>query len=305
MRVKKRGGSHRKRVALAGMTAIASAALFAPLLVPATPTAKVLFGGDMMFDRYIRIVMEQRGEDFILSCMKDRLRDADLVVANLEGPITDAPSVSATSTVGDPYNMTFTFPPSTASFLKEQGVGLVDLGNNHILNLGYKGYRATRSYLDKAGVGYFGDVPGDVTVADKEIRGIHLTFISFNQFGGSAKEAIRRVREAREAGELPVVFAHWGEEYEAATESQKELAHEFVDAGAELVVGAHPHVAQEHEVYDGKYIYYSLGNFIFDQYWEENVRRGLLIEVSFTANGVSSVREMSVELERDGRTCPL
>ena len=77
----------------------------------------------------------------------------------------------------------------------------------------------------------------------------------------------------------------------------------IVDAGAEIVIGSHPHVVEESELYRDKYIYYSLGNFIFDQYWNDDVRRGLLLKVWFTENGVARVQEIPIQLERDGRTC--
>lgn len=270
----------------------------------AEPQAHVVFVGDMLFDRYIRTTMENRGEDFIFSCLGGLLENADIVVGNLEGPITQFPSVSATSTVGDPYNMTFTFAPQTAKLLKRNGISAVNIGNNHILNFGWAGYESTLQYLNAAGLGYFGDVYGRTYVYAKEIQGVRIDLINYSEFGGSSRATIAGITAAREAGQMPIVYAHWGEEYAMATEMQKKLAHEFIDAGAELVVGSHPHVVQEHDVYQGKHIYYSLGNFIFDQYWDKSVRKGLLIDVTFTKNGVESVREIPVELQRDGRTCP-
>jgi poly-gamma-glutamate synthesis protein (capsule biosynthesis protein) len=72
-----------------------------------------------------------------------------------------------------------------------------------------------------------------------------------------------------------------------------------------MVIGSHPHVVEEHELYKGKYIYYSLGNFIFDQYWDDAERDGLLLRVVFDPSGVQSVREIPIELEHDRRTCLL
>jgi poly-gamma-glutamate capsule biosynthesis protein CapA/YwtB (metallophosphatase superfamily) len=139
---------------------------------------------------------------------------------------------------------------------------------------------------------------------------VPLAFIGYNQFQSfvdGAWEASTTteasVRAAREQGYFPIVFAHWGEEYVPAGERQKRLARAWIDAGAEMVIGAHPHVVQEHEEYAGKHIYYSLGNFIFDQYWEDAVRNGLLVEVRIGKNGVEEVREIQTRLERDRRTC--
>jgi poly-gamma-glutamate synthesis protein (capsule biosynthesis protein) len=81
------------------------------------------------------------------------------------------------------------------------------------------------------------------------------------------------------------------------------LAKEFVAAGADLVIGAHPHVVQESEVIHGVPVFYSLGNFIFDQYWTGAVRSGLGVAVLFTKDGVMNVEQIPFSLMSDRRTC--
>ncbi len=285
-----------------------------PITVAPRPIARatILFGGDMMFDRYIRSVTERKGGDFIFSCLDPLLKNEDLVVANLEGPITNNSSVSVGTTPGSDKNFIFTFPIATAELLYTHNVRMVNIGNNHIENFGADGVRATMSVLQAARVGYFGD-PIDRTVDARDINGVSLAFISYNEFGPStgsgqaaASTTIRQIQEAREQGKLPIVYTHWGIEYATTSaERIRTLARAFVDAGAEIVFGSHPHVAQEREFYSGKYIYYSLGNLIFDQYWYEDVRQGLMVRVVFDAHGVQYVEEVKVELMRDGRTCPV
>ncbi|MCE9541589.1 CapA family protein [Candidatus Kaiserbacteria bacterium] len=270
------------------------------------PQARIVFGGDMLFDRTIRVAADAKGGDFIFSCIEPLFTDADLVVANLEGPITANPSVSVDSHVADGNNYTFTFPVSTAKLLYAHNVRVVNIGNNHISNFLAEGVRSTMQYLDDAGVQYFGD-PFAQKTATTSINGVRLAFVNFNQFERASTEEITvgQIHEARANGFLPVVYTHWGEEYVPATDYEKTLAHEFINAGAEMVVGSHPHVIQEHEIYAGKHIYYSLGNLFFDQYWNADVRTGLLLDVTFTKNGVRGVEERRVELERDRRTCPI
>ena len=82
------------------------------------------------------------------------------------------------------------------------------------------------------------------------------------------------------------------------------MAHQFVDAGAAAVIGSHPHVVAEHETYKGAPIYYSLGNFIFDQYFSSAVRRGLLLKLTLNANGIIDVQEIPVVLSKDKTVCP-
>ncbi len=271
------------------------------------PEVTVLFGGDMMFDRSVRQYMEQYGDDHVFSCIVDVLNKPDLVVANLEGPITDNPSISVGSTPGDSNNFTFTFPPSTAALLARHNVRLVNLGNNHMLDFGWDGFSQTKQRLEAAGVGYFGSVGDDVSVYSTDTHGVPLSFVNFNEFAHSSTDMIyhisRRIGSESDAGRIVVVYTHWGEEYVPATERQKALARDFVDAGADIVIGSHPHVVQEHELYEGKHIYYSLGNFVFDQYWEDAVRAGLLVEVSFDRNGVKTTRDIPIRLDRDRRTC--
>lgn len=265
--------------------------------------AEIIFGGDMMFDRYIRTVSEREGGDFILSCIAPVLQEADLVVANLEGPITGNASMSVGSAIGAPENFTFTFPASTATLLKRHNIGLVNLGNNHIMNFGESGVRETMVALSEAGVGFFGS-PLMSALVRQEVEGVRIEFVSYNEFGGMGeKAAINQIQFARENGYLPVVYTHWGEEYVPAHERDKELARRFIDAGAEIVIGSHPHVIQEHEEYRGKHIYYSLGNLVFDQYWNEEVRTGLLLKITFNKSGIERIEEIRTELQRDGQTC--
>ncbi len=276
-------------------------ALPAPSFPPAQAT--IIFGGDMMFDRTVRQAIDARGGDYIFSCLDDTLRQADAVVANLEGPITDDPSISVGSKPGDDLNFTFTFATSTATLLARHHVTAVNLGNNHILNFGVDGASSTIRYLRDAGVGYFGD-PIEHAVFEDTVHGINIAFVGYNEFGGAASTTRAQIRAERVRGYLPIVYTHWGIEY-ATTSPQyvRDLAHSFVDAGAMMVIGSHPHVVEDHETYHGVPIYYSLGNLIFDQYWNNDVRHGLLLFVLLNDEGVASVRPIPVELEHDRRTC--
>ena len=286
-----------------------------PRFASAPPRAEILFGGDMMFDRFIRSKMEKNGGDFIFTCLEPLLRNADMVIANLEGPITHHASVSIGTTPEEVENFAFTFPTSTARLLARRNILAVSTGNNHIRNFGSQGAEETAQYLREAGVGFAGDAPHPESF-ETSIRGVPFALISYNEFSagyGSASTTLKGIAAARARGYLPVVFAHWGVEYATTSSAySRELAHSFIDAGAEIVVGSHPHVVQEHEVYlpagrqgGGKHIYYSLGNLIFDQYWNDEVRAGLLLDVVFGKNGVEWVTTIPVELLRDGRTCPV
>ena len=261
----------------------------------------------MMFDRTIRTTIDQKGGDFIFSCIDPTLQGSDIVVANLEGPITATSSRSVGSAIAAPDNYVFTFPTTTAPLLAAHHIGVINLGNNHILNFGSDGVRSTESALTDAGVRYFGD-PLVQTVAVTSVHGISLAFINYNEFepSSTASTTVAQIRQAKASGEIPVVYTHWGIEYATTSpEYVHVLAHEFVDAGASIVIGSHPHVVEDHEVYNGANIYYSLGNFIFDQYWSDAVTHGLMLQVTLGTSGVQTVKEIPVVLQHDRRTCPV
>jgi poly-gamma-glutamate capsule biosynthesis protein CapA/YwtB (metallophosphatase superfamily) len=267
----------------------------------------------MMFDRSIRQAANAQGGDFLFNCLDDTLSQADATVANLEGPITDNPSRSVGSSVGEPDNFVFTFAPSTAALLAAHHITAVNLGNNHIENFGASGVASTISYLQAANVGYFGQ-PVDahaLLAANTAVlvsNGVHIALINYNEFDQSSSVAktIAQIAAAKRAGNTPVVYTHWGVEYQAvAPQYVRDIAHQFADAGAAIVIGSHPHVVEDNEVYHAVPIYYSLGNLIFDQYFSEAVTHGLMLKVTFSDKGVQKVQEQYVALGRNRQTCPV
>ncbi len=275
-------------------------------LKSAIQSVTIIFGGDMIFDRSIRAAMKEKGDDHVFSCIHDLLQSADMVVANLEGPITSSPSQSVGSEVGGDGNYTFTFPTSTAELLFRHNIRLVNIGNNHIMNFGRDGLAETKKWLSAAGVLYFGepDLGESERVERVSIHGVPISFVNWSDWTSDKTDhTVAQVRKEADAGRVVVVYTHWGDEYVPPLPRVQQLAHSFIDVGAAIVIGSHPHIVQEHEAYSGKYIYYSLGNFVFDQYWDESVRRGLLLRVSFTPTGVSSVEEIPIDNQTDRRTC--
>jgi poly-gamma-glutamate synthesis protein (capsule biosynthesis protein) len=271
----------------------------------ALKTVTLIFGGDMIFDRSIRTAMRKRGNDFPLAPLKDLFAKSDLVVANLEGPITENVSKSEGSVIGSRENYFFTFDPSVAEALKDAGVSMVNLGNNHILNFGEDGVAQTKKYLEEAGIGYFG-APTDTgnRYWIREVNGMQIAFVNYNQFVSNGKEkALADIAEAKSKSDFVVLYTHWGKEYVPALQSVKDLAHEFVSAGADLIIGSHPHVVQEHEIYHEKTIYYSLGNLVFDQYDSEETKNGLLVRASIDVKTKAvSIEEIPVNLKSNGQT---
>ncbi len=279
----------------------------APSTSPAAEEIRILFLGDLMFDRTIRQAAQKNSNNFIFAKITELLMANDLVVANLEGSITDDPSISLGTEPGSSKNYFFTFDPSLANTLFDNNIRLVNLGNNHILNFAQTGLDATKKYLNGAGVSYFGTPGGEGSVV-KNIKGVKIAFVNYNQFSGSAaaeqSATLEEIKKVKTQAKALVVYAHWGTEYDSApNEAVKNLAREFISAGADLVIGSHPHVIQSSEEYQGKKIYYSLGNFVFDQYFSEAVRQGLGVVVKVNSqNKQIDFEEKKLYLQTNGQT---
>ena len=135
------------------------------------------------------------GEEYLFSCVDSLLKEHDLVVGNLEGPITTKRSTSMDTRIGSPENYYFTFPTSTASLLFRHNIKIVSIGNNHINNQGAEGIVATKHFLASSSVMYFGGLQNDSPLQRTSIKGIEISFINYNQFGGLHQKEIARMKE--------------------------------------------------------------------------------------------------------------
>lgn len=272
-------------------------------------STKILFVGDLMFDRGIRYVAEKnKSNKFIFAKIEKILQSTNLVVANLEGTITNNKSISLGTVPGSTKNYFFTFDPSVPVTLFNENIRIVNLGNNHILNFEKDGLEQTKKYLEQAQIGYFG-APGSQKTITTEINGIKIAFVSYDQFANfSLTENVaavqNEIKNAKNNADIIFVYCHWGIEYKKTPgEEQIRLAHQFIDAGADAVIGSHPHVTQTVEEYNGKRIYYSLGNFVFDQYFSEDVRNGMGVIISIDKNTKQlSFQEKNFYLDINGQT---
>ncbi|MDO8515953.1 MAG: CapA family protein [bacterium] len=238
--------------------------------------------GDIMLDRFVETMMQKYGEDHPFKKLEDTLRGVDAVLGNLEGPIMhDHVQTQMTS-----YQ--FSFASSTRMLLRKNNFQILALGNNHGYDHGKEGYVETREYLAEVGITAVGHpyASGASSTATKIIKGQRFAFASFNATNphfpvGDATATVAALRAANPDAFL-VASLHWGEEYELnQSEAQRSLAHELIDAGADVIIGTHPHVVQGIEEYKEKLIFYSLGNFIFDQYFSEDTQKELMVKIEF------------------------
>ena len=229
----------------------------------------------------------------------DTLKKADIVFGNLENPsIKNCPI----------HNGGFTFCTTyqIADGLTFAGVDVVTLANNHAGNYGQKGVEETAAYLKENGI----LVTGMGELAAKEVNGTVFGFLGFEYvFKPANPKHLELVKKSDPLVDVLIVGVHWGDEYKSkANDLQRNLAREFIKNGADVVVGHHPHWVQTIECFDmyqgvkgdppsvwavsatkendgcppnSKPVYYSLGNFIFDQMWSEETKKGIVVELTF------------------------
>ncbi len=245
-----------------------------------------VFGGDMMYDRYVNHIFKNVGFNHIFDNLdKTLFADKDIAFANLEGPVSDKP-------ITDDYperSLVFNMPPETISTIKNLGLNGVSLANNHTLNAGASGFATTQNLLKNAGTKYGGSQNGfddsNIVRYDTEIP-ISIITVDYLAFSNNAK--INTVIKAeKDLDRFVIVFPHWGEEYSLThNATQENAAKSWIDAGAELVIGSHPHVVQDVGIYNNKPIIYSLGNFVFDQTFSKDTQEGLIIGGKITETGL-------------------
>ena len=251
------------------------------LLAQKKPTpVTILNFGDMMLDRNVRAQINKNGAEYPFAQIKDFLQGNDIVVVNAEGPFTYNKSITIGVKNGP---LSFTFDPAILSTLKNLGFTLLGLANNHTLNFGVAGFKQSTTSIENAGLNWFGDpLNKKVYPYITEIRGEKIAFIGYHEFAYQGGDKIlQAIKDAKAESDFVLVYPHWGEEYKMDfTQNQQEVAHAFIDAGADVVIGTHPHVVEPIEVYKNKAIFYSLGNFIFDQAQTGPTSRGLVVKVS-------------------------
>ena len=269
---------------------------------------RILFGGDVMFDRYIRQVANDKGYNFIFQEIAGHLLDKDLVVVNLEGPITPFDSMSIRTEIGTRNNYVFTFDPDVINTLLEYNIKVANIGNNHILDFGQAGLNQTKQLLSSNDINYFGNTgmtDNSMRSSIIELKGKKIAFVNYNQFVDKGLETtLDDINQLKDRTDFIIIYTHWGNEYtKSVTQPLRKAAHQLIDAGADLIIGSHPHVVQEKEVYQEKTIYYSLGNFVFDQYFSEDTQKGLLVElvVDIESNEIN-FHEYPIILLQNGQT---
>lgn len=240
----------------------------------------LLFAGDVLLSDHVLNAYDKAGgiQGVLDEGIRKQIRGADIFMVNQEFPFS-----SRGAAVAD-KQYTFRLPPSRVNLLKEMGIDVVTLANNHILDFGTDPLIDSGTTLDVAGIDYVGageNLERAKKLLLRRVNGTTIGYLGASRVYMDAswaatagrpgvfstydpRDLVAEIEAAREVCDYLVVYVHWGIERDTKPqEYQRTLAMNYIDAGADLVVGSHPHVLQGVEYYNGKPILYSLGNFVF------------------------------------------
>jgi AmmeMemoRadiSam system protein B len=230
------------------------------------------FVGDVMLDRGLRTWMYQNTTAYPWEEVIRFLMGADLVIGNLEGTVSEAASIA---TEEPPFRFTFSIE-AMEELLKHLDV--VSLANNHTRDRDFDGELETQGHLNTLGLEWF----GGYATTEPVYRHKNISLVGFHEFGTDVERALETIRTEKALGQFVIVLPHWGWEYiPEPQDGQHELSQHVVDAGADFIIGAHPHVIQGIEIVDDTPVVYSLGNFIFDSF-EPGTEHGLSVTLHFS-----------------------
>ena len=266
---------------------------------------KILFAGDLMLDRGARINIESNSIDYLFNDVKNLLNSSDVTIANFECVACD--------TSLKPINKKFTFRANREwlTSLHNNGVTYLNLANNHSLDFGEEGIKQTANYLKQysiKSIGYYPDnnskyLPTIIEMKGNRIAVFSSTFLKQNNNSVNNENAFAlsdRIKIFKKTHPSFLIFVclHWGIEMELKpTLLQIEQAHLIINAGADAIIGHHPHVVQTIEVFKNKYIFYSIGNFIFDNNSAPS-NRGIFTDFSLSKGKIASVQIIPFNIVR-------
>jgi poly-gamma-glutamate capsule biosynthesis protein CapA/YwtB (metallophosphatase superfamily) len=262
--------------------------------------ARLLFGGDVMLDWGIKDTIEKYGPEYSLKYLKNFLSAFNYRFCNLESPIT------ADGEIHPEKKYVFRGNPEHIELLKYAGINGIGLANNHALDMGKTGLINTIEILKSNNINTTGAgadmeearMPATVIINNIKIAILAYAGIAYeNSFAGKGTPGIAPARPDFIAADIKklrpdfdfiLISIHWANEYsEYPTEKEIKLGHHIIDSGADAVIGHHPHIFQGIEIYKGKPVFYSLGNFIFGSV-NEDAGENILVELSLEKKKIRS-----------------
>jgi gamma-polyglutamate biosynthesis protein CapA len=264
--------------------------------------------GDIMMGRNIENVIKEHGEQYLFRYMESYLKNADYVSGNFEHPVLIEEEQNYEK--ADKYIHLSTNKEAVQA-VKDAGFTVMNLANNHMMDYSEKGLNDTVNIFREKELSFVGageNMQQAKNIVYNDVNGIRVATLGFtdayvdgfiveeNQPGVLSmnpdmlfNQIIDAKNSKRGNADLVVVHAHWGQEYDdEPSPRQQELGRAMVEAGADIIVGHHPHVLQSFEVYKDGIIFYSLGNFIFDQGWTRT-KDSALVQYHLDTSGTATV----------------
>lgn len=254
-----------------------------PNTPPPTPDTQLIFTGDIMLARAVEWSIKEKGVNYPFEIWNaTSFTDADAVIGNFEGTIRDTEHIEQTNV------MAFDTLPEYIQPLANAGFTHLSLSNNHADDFGQATTDFTRSTITETGMIPFGDPFASENFVAHIDRDIPVSLIGFHAFNEETNGVVEVIRSEDSAGNFVIIYPHWGVEYNHEPSlSQTTAAQIWIDAGADLIIGAHPHVVQSTEIIDGVPVIYSLGNFLFDQDFSRATQIGAVADVTISASEIT------------------
>lgn len=254
--------------------------------------------GDIMLSRGVGRKIQKEGFDYPFNHISPLLQSADLAMGNLESLI------SSRGTAAAGKEITFRAALEVVYGLKNAGIDVLSLANNHAVDYGPEALLESMDILAHNGIAYIGAGANAAAArrpANFTLKGINISFLAYSSRFHMVQEArpdqpgiavtqgdtiVQDIKEAKKWADIVIISFHWGWEYSDHPDQEtRDLAHQVVEGGADLIIGHHPHVIQGVEWYQGSLICYSLGNFIFDQRGSRS-RQGLILRCQIGKDGI-------------------
>jgi len=281
----------------------------APASQTATTSVSFLAVGDINLSRNVASEIEkQKNTNYPFLQMADILKSTDFNFANLESPMSN----NAKNDVIGGHSLVFAAPGEDVNALITNNFKILNLANNHAMDQGLNGLLFTKKYLNTVDIKTDGtgenldEAWQPAVVAATGSFGMQICFVgasyaSINDGGKTRNDYVARMEDldklktaittAKAECDFTVATMHGGIEYTRTPNNlQTTFAHAAIDDGADIVIGAHPHWVQTIEKYNGKYIFYSLGNFIFDQAWSQDTSEGLTLKITISKNTLTNTQ---------------
>lgn len=273
---------------------------------------RLIFTGDVMLSRAVRRqILKARDPALPFRKMAPMLRASDIAFINLESPFSDRGRYREGGLI-------FHAAPDMIAGLKLARIAVASTANNHSRDCASHGVEFTVVWLRAHGIQAVGSAESSAAAHKGVVlvrHGVRFGFLgyTYDQSNGNWKDldprialadpkaVCRDVTEIRKRADVVIVSMHHGIEYTLKpTAAQVAFAHAAIDAGATLVIGHHPHVVQPSEKYGAGLIFYSLGNFIFDQYQRVETQHGEVVQISFVGRNILATHVMPVKITPTG-----